>query len=95
MRCDTPLGDDEVGRFDFAAGGVRCGKCAEDAAGPRIGPIARAQLAALLAGAVPEGFSHPRQHLGIVSDFIAYHVASRPLKSLRFLGGVLPEVPVE
>jgi hypothetical protein len=25
-----------------------------------------------------------------VSDFIAYHVVNRPLKSLRFLGGMLP-----
>jgi len=95
VRCDTPLSDDEVGRFDFAAGGVRCGTCSQDAAGPRIGPIARAQLAALLAGSIPEGLTHPRQHLGIVSDFIAYHVASRPLKSLRFLGGLLPEATVE
>lgn len=98
VRCGASLGPDDVGRFDFAAGGVRCPACALDAAGPRIGPIARSQLEALLTGAVPEGLTHARQHLGLVSDFIAYHVVTRPLKSLRFLGSVLPdddlEVPV-
>jgi DNA repair protein RecO (recombination protein O) len=90
VRCDEPLGEGEIGRFDFAAGGVRCAECGEDAAGPRLGPGARAQLAQLLAGEVPEGFAHPRRHLALVSDFIAYHVVSRPLKSLRFLGGLMP-----
>lgn len=90
VRCHEPLRPEEVGRFDFAAGGVRCPECAVDAAGPRIGPIARSQLEALLAGEIPPGLSHTRQHLGLVSDFIAYHVVSRPLKSLRFLGSVMP-----
>lgn len=97
VRCDTRLGADEVGRFDFSAGGVRCAACAEESAGPRIGPRARAQLAEFLQGCVPAGLTHTRQHLGLVSDFVAYHVVARPLKSLRFLEGVLPpdgEVPV-
>ena len=90
VRCDEPLGEGEIGRFDFSAGGIRCAECAEDAAGPRLGPGARAQLEQLLGGTVPEGLAHPRRHLALVSDFIAYHVVSRPLKSLRFLGGVMP-----
>jgi DNA repair protein RecO (recombination protein O) len=90
VRCHTPLGVDEIGRFDFAAGGVRCATCGEDGAGPRMGPVARTQLASMLAGEIPEGLSRSRQHLGLVSDFVAYHVVSKPLKSLRFLGGVLP-----
>ena len=97
VRCHTPLGAAEIGRFDFSAGGLRCLDCGEDAAGPRLGPIARRQLGLLLAGDVPDDLDHPRRHLGIVSDFIAYHVVSKPLKSLRFLGGVMPpdgEVPV-
>ncbi|MDA0329540.1 MAG: DNA repair protein RecO [Gemmatimonadetes bacterium] len=93
VRCDEPLGPDEIGRFDFAAGGIRCLRCGEDAAGPRVGPVARAQLAMLLAGEVPTGLSHARQHLGLVSDFVAYHVVAKPLKSLRFLGDVLPLDP--
>jgi DNA repair protein RecO (recombination protein O) len=96
VRCDTNIEKDEVGRFDFPAGGVRCSRCGEDAAGPRVGPIARGQLGRLLTGDVPEGLTHARQHLDLVSDFIAYHVVARPLKSLRFLGGVLPaEVEAE
>lgn len=90
VRCAAPLGEADVGRFDFAAGGIRCPACAEGAAGPRLGPIARAQLESLLVGEIPPGLSHARRHLGVASDFIAYHVASRPLKSLRFLGGLLP-----
>lgn len=90
VRCDEALGPDEIGRFDFAAGGVRCADCSEDAAGPRVGPIARAQVGELLAGQVPERITHPRAHLALVSDFIAYHVVSRRLKSLTFLGGLLP-----
>ena len=97
VRCGAGLEDDEVGRFDLAAGGVRCASCAEGAAGPRIGPVARGQLAALLAGEVPPELTHSRQHLGLVSDFVAWHVASRPLKSFRFLGSLLPDqaVPAE
>lgn len=90
VRCGTTFGADEVGRFDFAAGGVRCSGCAVGAAGPLIGPRARAQLAALLAGCLPSGLTHARRHLGVVSDFVSYHVVSRPLKSFRFLGGMLP-----
>lgn len=90
VQCDSPFGEEEVGRFDLAAGGVRCEECSEEAAGPRVGPIARAQLASLLRGEIPPRLTHARQHLGLVSDFVAYHVVSKPLKSLRFLGEVLP-----
>jgi recombinational DNA repair protein (RecF pathway) len=97
VRCDSSLGPAEVGRFDLSAGGIRCAACGEDAAGPRIGPVARSQLTSLLTGEVPSDLSHPRRHLGLVSDFISYHVVTKPLKSLRFLGDVMPadgEVPV-
>ena len=95
VRCGGELEPGDVGRFDFAAGGVRCPACSADAAGPRVGPVARAQVNALLAGEVPDGLSHFRQHLALVSDFVAFHVASKPLKSLRFLGGLLPDEPPE
>ena len=90
VRCGRVLDGEEFGRFDFAAGGVRCASCGEGAAGPRIGPVARGQVVALTRGEVPAGLTHARQHLGLVSDFVAYHVVSKPLKSLRFLGGMLP-----
>ncbi len=90
-RCSEPLGEEEVGRFDLAAGGVRCEGCAEGSAGPRVGPGARRQLLALLDGRVPVDFSHPKQHFALLADFVAYHLASRPLKSFHFLGRMMPE----
>lgn len=90
VACDTPLGADEIGRFDLAAGGVRCARCGEEVDGPRVGPVARAQIEALVGGRAPAQLSHARRHLGLVSDFVAYHVAAKPLKSLGFLGGLLP-----
>jgi len=98
VRCGARLGESDVGRFDFASGGVRCPDCARGAAGPRVGPVARAQLAALLAGEPPGSLTHSRQHLGLVADFVTYHVASKPLKSFRFLVDLLPveaSVPAE
>jgi hypothetical protein len=74
---------------------MRCASCSADAAGPRLGPVARSQVASLLDGEVPEGLAYARRHLALVSDFVAYHVASKPLKSVRFLGGLLPADPVE
>jgi DNA repair protein RecO (recombination protein O) len=95
VRCGAQLAAEDVGRFDLSAGGVRCPSCAVGAAGPRIGPRAREQLDALLRGEVPAGLTHSRQHLGLVTDFVAHHVVHRPLKSFDFLGGVLPnDVPV-
>lgn len=89
-RCARPLGDEEMGRFDFAAGGVLCGKCADTTAGPRVGPMARAQLRGLLGGVVDKPVTHPRRHLALLSDFVSFHVAQKPLKTFRFLGDLLP-----
>jgi DNA repair protein RecO (recombination protein O) len=91
VRCGARLGATDIGRFDLAAGGVRCPRCAEGAAGPRIGPIARGHLARLVGGELPADLTHSKQHLSLVSDFIEYHVASKPLKSFRFLAGLLPD----
>jgi recombinational DNA repair protein (RecF pathway) len=88
--CGRPLEADAVGRFDLASGGVRCPVCGAGAAGPRVGPGARRQIAQLLQGRVDPPVTHARRHLGLVSDFVAYHVASTPMKSLDFLGGFLP-----
>ncbi len=89
-RCGEPLGPDEVGRFDLAAGGILCASCGQGSAGPRVGPGARAQLRALLSGRTDPPITHARRHLALLSDFVAFHVAQRPLKSLRFLGDLLP-----
>lgn len=88
--CGRALIDDEVGRFDMGAGGVRCVACAEGTLGPRVGPGAREQILRLVAAITDPPATHPRRHLALLTDFIAYHVASRPLKSIRFLAGLLP-----
>lgn len=89
--CGTPLGDADVGRFDFSQGGVRCPACAEGTVGPRVGPGARAQVAELLAGGIPDPLDRPRAHLQLLSDFIAHHVAGgRVLDTFRILASLLP-----
>ncbi len=90
VQCGSVLEEDEVGRFDLAAGGLRCASCSQGASGARLGPGARAQVRALLLGRSEEGVARPRAHLSLLADFVAYHIASRPLKSLRFLGDLLP-----
>lgn len=89
-RCGRALGPEEVARFDLAAGGTVCPACGEGTPGPRVGPGARKQLRALLLGDATEPVTHARQHLALLSDFIAFHVAPKPLRSLRFLGELLP-----
>jgi DNA repair protein RecO (recombination protein O) len=91
VRCGQLLADVEMSRFDFAAGGLRCPSCGD--AGPRVGPGAREQLRALMAGEkLAEPLGKPRAHLQLLSDFITYHVSgTRPLDSFAFLAQVLPE----
>jgi DNA repair protein RecO (recombination protein O) len=90
VECGRPLEDDEVGRFDLHAGGLRCASCSSGKGGPRIGPGARAQLVRLLAGG-PDPVTHPRAHLRLLSDFVTYHVSgTRPLESFAFLASLLP-----
>jgi DNA repair protein RecO (recombination protein O) len=90
VRCGSPFGPEEMGRFDLAAGGVLCQACSASVQGPRVGPLARAQLRALVDGDPVVPLTHARQHLALLSDFVAFHVAPRPLKSLAFLGEFLP-----
>ena len=90
VRCARALDPSEVCRFDLAAGGLLCAACGEGSSGPRVGPGARDQLRALVRGDVSLQRSHARRHLALLADFIAFHVAQKPLKSLRFLGDLLP-----
>lgn len=83
---------DELVRFDLAGGGIRCGRCAPDPAGPRLGPRARAQLSALLdqSGPAPPTLERPVVHLRLLSDFVTYHLSGgRPLASFEVLTGLL------
>jgi DNA repair protein RecO (recombination protein O) len=90
IRCGAALGSADMARFDLGAGGVLCPACSLSAQGPRVGPLAREQLRALVGGATDVPLSHARQHLMLLADFVAFHVAPRPLRSLAFLGEVLP-----
>ena len=80
-----------MARFDFAAGGIRCPRCAHDQVGPRLGPGARAQLLALLGTGDPlPSLDRPRAHLRLLSDFVTWHLsAGRPLSSFEVLAGLL------
>lgn len=88
--CGRLLDEESLARFDFGAGGLRCEACGAGAVGPRVGPVARDQMRALLDGGRPAAFAHPRRHLALLSDFLAHHVVSRPLKTLVFLASRLP-----
>lgn len=90
VRCGRTLAPEEMGRFDFAAGGIRCEACGEGSTGPRVGGGARVQIRGLLNGSPSEAVSYPRRHLGLLQDFVAYHVASGPLRSFALLGNLLP-----
>lgn len=88
--CGRTLGEEETGRFDFGAGGLRCPACPGDETGPRIGPGARAQLGALLAGRPVEELRRPRAHVQLLSDFVTWHLSGgRPLRSFRILTDLL------
>lgn len=89
--CGEALGEDEMGRFDFGSGGVRCRSCGEDGDGPRIGPGARAQLAAFLEGEPVEALRRPTANLRLLDDFVTYHLSEgRRLESFRVLRELLP-----
>lgn len=88
--CGRALSADEVGRFDFAQGAVRCAECAEGSTGPRVGPGARGQLAALFRTELPE-LDRPHAHLRLLSDFITYHLSGgRVLDTFRIFASMLP-----
>ncbi len=93
VHCGDELGSEELGRFDFSAGGVRCGRCAAAVSGaPRIGPRSRDQLKALLRGEVPGELDRPAAHIGVLRDFVTYHISgSRPLPSFGFLQDIVAE----
>ncbi len=89
VRCGRAPDATEVLRFDFSAGGISCSDCASDDSGPRVGPGARQQLAALLCGTAPEALGKPRAHLRLLHDFVSYHISgSKPLKAFRVFGSL-------
>lgn len=87
--CGETLGQEAIGRFDHVAGGIRCPRCGKSEpgpSGPHVGPVARAQLRALLRGETPASLQRAATHLHLLADFIRYHISGgRPLRSLEFL----------
>lgn len=92
VECGRGFGDDEMARFDFGAGGLRCQACTQQHRGPRIGPVARSQLQDLLNGSVQENLTKPGTHLRLVSDFITYHISGgTPLRSMAVMVNLTTE----
>ena len=92
VECGRTFGDDELGRFDFGAGGLRCSECSHEHPGPRLGPVARSQLQDLMAGSVREDLTRPDTHLRLASDFITYHISGgTPLRSMGVLANLTSE----
>ncbi len=92
VECGRPPGEEEMARLDFAAGGLRCSDCQVAGLGPRLGPRARLQLGALLAGNLQEELLRPRAHLRLAGDFITYHISGgEPLRSMAILHTLIPD----
>ena len=92
VECGRALEAEEMTRFDFASGGLRCPDCQVGAQGPRIGPGARAQLSELTRGLPPEGLGRLRAHLRLASDFVTYHISGgTPLRSMEVLYTLIPK----
>jgi len=84
VRCARTLGDDEMGRFDVAAGGVACLRCRPPDGSRRVGPLARAAMSRLVVGAPPAPLFRARAHASLLGDFVAHHLlGGRPLQALR------------
>ncbi|MFO8172648.1 MAG: DNA repair protein RecO [Longimicrobiales bacterium] len=92
VNCGRELDGEELGRFDFAAGGLKCPSCQEGAQGPRLGPKARKQLQGLVAGVLEGDLIRPRAHLRLASDFITYHISGgSPLRSMEVVATLVPK----
>lgn len=88
VSCDELLRPEEGGAFDYAAGGIRCDRCARGATGDGLRPMpahARQTLARLCLGeAVP--LERPAPHWRLLARFLSYHVVDGgSLRSLEFL----------
>lgn len=91
VECGRALHQEEIARLDFGAGGLCCAGCRPESQGPRLGPRARIQLSALLAGHLEDDLVRPRAHLRLASDFITYHISGgEPLRSMSILSALIP-----
>ena len=89
--CGVLLEDDDMGRFDLEEGGIRGPDCPAAEGSRRVGPGARAQLAAFLRGESPPNLRGHRAHLSLLDDFTTFHMlGGRRLDSFRFLEPASP-----
>jgi recombinational DNA repair protein (RecF pathway) len=92
VECGRALEEEEMGSFDFSAGGLRCSRCRTEIRGPRLGPLARSQLRSLVEGRLDEGLRRPKAHLRLASDFVTYHISGgTPLRSMAVLATLIPK----
>lgn len=83
LECGRPIPGGQMARFDFPAGGLRCGRC--PAAGRRLSSTDVATLRSLVGGREPD--DPPAGQAALLVDFIRYHLAEGiRLRSLPFLG---------
>lgn len=83
--CGRFLEDEEPGRFDLMAGGVRCSGCGAVSGSRLVGPRSRVDLRRFLLGEVPRRLVKPRAHLSLLEDFITVHMlGGRRPRSFRF-----------
>ena len=45
----------------------------------------------LVQGGIDDAIDYPKKHLAVLSQFLSYHVVSRPLKSPEFIQRLLPQ----
>ena len=90
-NCGQDMLDDGIGKFDLEAGGILCSVCGRDNDGPRMGPVARAQLMDFLnLEKEEEPVRGKKGHLLLLRDFISYHVVEKGvLNSFDFLNVLL------
>lgn len=94
VRCGTALdGDEPLLRFSAGQGGLLCPGCGGEAAGSRLGPGARDDLRALLAGMPPEGLRGAEVHLALLEVFALNHLAPhRPFQSAALVRAGLSQI---
>lgn len=91
VRCGGPVPDEGLIRFSLGGGGVLCRDCSHDpasAAGPRLGPEARADLAALVRGSPPAPLRGAREHFRLLERFALHHLDRR--SEFRTAASVVP-----
>ncbi|MCG8468965.1 MAG: DNA repair protein RecO C-terminal domain-containing protein, partial [Gemmatimonadetes bacterium] len=81
MACGEPIGEERA-RFDYAAGGLVCSRCAPS--GPGLDADELRELRALVAGGTSRNGAG--RQAGWLADFIRYHLTEGAnLRSLEFL----------